>query len=541
MKAEDLVKLKITMVENGYAKTTAMRAADILSKLPQFRTLDPDKVTKTIVDYTQSMEVCIQRDPRYHKFLEDCGAMIKMSDTQARDIASSKESLEKALGGLIWHLHRTEGIGGSDVGVIANGSDGFSSINDILRTKRVEGGIGDASEHTLRGTLLEPIANAVYERKMAKEHGDNFVRLSDSVDSTGIHAWAIGNTDFRGLVLNDNNTVDYIIDDYKCPKSEKAAKYKISEAELPKGYIGQLHHYGMGTILGESDSILNEIQEHFPDIVDIGQVNIKIGLLTINLGAFEPVITSLLERDISTGMISEETYDTMSFVRAVLSKHSQEASITRTPVMVNVEALKERNQKLDDFWQNVVAGEVEIEVESKGKEVLDAEELGIPEEDIKKLVVLNAINKVSKKEEDKLSKSIKGILEDNGYLGEVSLGSGVLKFNINKKRVTTSIAHEDELIKALEKKDGFEIGDCKVLDKKSLLAAAASFGITDGIATKESTGNSGFPTAKSEAGIALKDFGEEMMATIDSKIAGIAKSEDVINEANGILDMDGIS
>lgn len=431
-------------------------------------------------------------------------------------------------------------MGGSDVGVIAYGSDGFSTKNDILQAKRIEGGIGEVSEHTLRGTLLEPIANSIYEARMRAQHGDNFVRLSDTVDGTAIHPWAVGNTDFRALVLRDDNTVDYIIDDYKCPKAEKAEKYKKSEAELPKGYVAQLHHYAMGAILGDNKAILAEIQEHFPEIQDIDQVNIKIGLLTIDLGAFESVVTALLERDVCSAFISQETYDTLSFIRATLSTHHKEACIRRTPVVLDKKGLLERNEMLCEFWDAVVAGEVSIEEETKGKEVLDAEELGIDEADVRRLVVLNAINKVSKKEEDVLAKSIKETLADNGYLGDISLGSGVLKFNLNKPRVTSSIGDEEALIKALERHPEFDIENCKVIDQKALLNMASVFGITDGIKVKESTGNAGFPTPKSEAGIALRELGEEMLASIDTKIEGITKSEDVKAEASRVVDMDDI-
>jgi len=540
MDQQDLENLGEVMKESGYGKATILRSLEIIRGLPHFKSLDPLKVKDTIVNYTTSAEVLIQRDPRYHTFLEECGKLVKIKDSVIEEGINDKVNIEKALSGLVWHLKRAQGIGGSDVGIIAYGSDGFSTKNDILQAKRIEGGIGEVSEHTLRGTLLEPIANSIYENRMRSQYGDKFVRLSDTVDGTSIHSWAVGNTDFRALVMRDDNTVDYIIDDYKCPKAEKAEKYKKSEAELPKGYVAQLHHYAMGAILGDSKSILAEIQEHFPEIQDIDQVNIKIGLLTIDLGAFEPVVTSLLERDVCNSLISQETYDTLTFIRAMLSAHHKEASIHRTPVVLNKKGLLERNETLNEFWEAVVAGEVRIEEETKGKEVLDAEELGIDETDVKRLVVLNAINKVSKKEEDNLAKSIKETLADNGYLGDISLGSGILKFNLNKPRVTVSVGDEQALIKALEEHPEFDIENCKVIDQKALLNLADVFGVTEGIKTKESTGNAGFPTPKSEGGIALRELGEEMLATIDMKIEDITCSEDVKAEASGVVDMDNM-
>lgn len=64
MDKQDLDNLGEVMRERGYGKATVMRSLEIIKNLPHFKSLDPLKVRDTIVDYTTSPEVLIQRDPR---------------------------------------------------------------------------------------------------------------------------------------------------------------------------------------------------------------------------------------------------------------------------------------------------------------------------------------------------------------------------------------------------------------------------------------------------------------------------------------------
>lgn len=129
-----------------------------------------------------------------------------------------------------WLKHRTEGIGGSDVSVIA-GINPYRSAHQLWleKTGRIEPGQSD-SEYAYFGTLLEPIVrNEFTVRTGLKVRAKNMLLQSEE------YPFMLANLD--GVINENGETVLFEA------KTASAYKKEVWEEGVPAEYVLQVQHY----------------------------------------------------------------------------------------------------------------------------------------------------------------------------------------------------------------------------------------------------------------------------------------------------------
>lgn len=145
---------------------------------------------------------------------------------------------------LPWHIKRTYGFGGSEVGVLVaerNGiSDPFDSARNICAGKLLMANPSDPIPAMERGQYMEDVIAKVFMDKN-KEFGAIRDEEAMRVMSTaiGMREWQNGSPDDVVLMGKGANRKRFIID-YKAPGE---SGYELKG--VPMRYAAQVHHYGM--------------------------------------------------------------------------------------------------------------------------------------------------------------------------------------------------------------------------------------------------------------------------------------------------------
>lgn len=143
---------------------------------------------------------------------------------------------------LPWHVKRTYGFGGSEVGVLVAERHGlvdpFESARNIVASKLLINAPQEAIPAMERGQYMEDvIAKKFFADYAAHKPVRDEEAMAIMSKSLGLRVWQNGSPD--EVVIMGKNRRRYIAD-YKAPGEDG---YEI--AGVPMRYAAQLHHYGM--------------------------------------------------------------------------------------------------------------------------------------------------------------------------------------------------------------------------------------------------------------------------------------------------------
>lgn len=129
-----------------------------------------------------------------------------------------------------WLKYRTQGIGGSDVSIIA-GINPFRSVHQLWLEKTGQAEPEETeSEYAHFGTLLEPVVRKEFTRRTGI-----MVRQKHMLLQSGEYPFMFADLD--GVISEDDGTAVF--------EAKTASQYKAElwEEDVPAGYILQVQHY----------------------------------------------------------------------------------------------------------------------------------------------------------------------------------------------------------------------------------------------------------------------------------------------------------
>ena len=144
-----------------------------------------------------------------------------------RILAKTKDLTREA-----WLRIRTQGIGGSDVSILA-GINPYKSIYELWKEKTGQSEPSEAqSEYAYFGSVLEPIVKAEFMKRTGLK-----VRAKNMILQSTDYPFMIADLDG---VINDNGEICIF-------EAKTASEYKLSEWKkgVPMAYIFQVQHYMM--------------------------------------------------------------------------------------------------------------------------------------------------------------------------------------------------------------------------------------------------------------------------------------------------------
>lgn len=260
---------------------------------------------------------------------------------------------------ILWHAQRLHGLGGSEMGVVIQHrfekESPYAERHDIIADKLMMKPPVEFSEDTLRGNLLESAVEKETLRKLRKKKGFKHV-LEPDIKVDPSHPWLIGNPDF---VYKHNSRK--FVDDFKIPRTDKAEKQGKGKIEF--GYHVQTHHYVLA--MGDRDS------------------GVEMGLVTMDFGLAEPLITGMIEDAIATDNL-ESIWDEVSKVAQVVmddradeSKHSfYKTNLHRSIIPTSEFIFDSILEEGDILWDNILLGyDRALEAEGQRFSVNKKEEL----------------------------------------------------------------------------------------------------------------------------------------------------------------------
>lgn len=143
-----------------------------------------------------------------------------------------------------WHIKRTYGFGGSEIGVLVAERHGlldpFESARGVVAAKLLLQTPQEPIPAMERGQYMEPVIQQLFMAKMRKHaavRDERSMRLMSK--ALGLRPWQVGSPDDVVFIGRGKKKKRYIVD-YKAPGD---GGYEITG--VPMRYAAQLHHYGM--------------------------------------------------------------------------------------------------------------------------------------------------------------------------------------------------------------------------------------------------------------------------------------------------------